>query len=631
MEQLKHECGVAMIRLLKPLEYYYQKYGTWMYGLNKLYLLMEKQHNRGQEGAGLASVKMQATPGQEYMFRERALGSGAITEIFQNVQKQFLAYSPEQLSDISYVKENLPFVGDIYMGHLRYSTTGKSGLSYVHPFMRRNNWKAKNLCLCGNFNLTNVDEIFENIVEKGQHPRIYSDTYIMLELMGHRLDRESERVYNIALDRKLQGVDITQFIEKNIDMRNVLRTSTPLFDGGYVICGFTGSGEMFSMRDPWGIRPAFWYRDEEVVVVASERPVIQTTFGLEAEQIQELAPGQALTVRNTGEVSLTQIIHPREKKACSFERIYFSRGSDCDIYKERKALGEQLTERIDMAVDGDLAHTVFSFIPNTAEVAFYGMLDGFKKKLNRQKVEELYNLTQDHQPTKEEIQEVLRPYIRSEKVALKDIKLRTFITESNSRNELAAHVYDITYGSLVPYVDNLVVIDDSIVRGTTLKESILRILDRLHPRKIVLVSSSPQVRYPDYYGIDMARMEEFIAFRAAIELLKDNHNSQIITDVYEKCKAQEHTPAEEMLNYVKDIYAPFTDEDISTKMVEMLRPTDVTTPIEIVYQTVDGLHKACPSHSGDWYFSGDYPTPGGVKLLNKAFINYYENIFIPNR
>lgn len=631
MEQLKHECGVAMIRLLKPLEYYYQKYGTWMYGLNKLYLLMEKQHNRGQEGAGLASVKMQAAPGQEYMFRERALGSGAITEIFQNVQKQFLAYSPDQLSDISYVKENLPFVGDIYMGHLRYSTTGKSGLSYVHPFMRRNNWKAKNLCLCGNFNLTNVDEIFENIVEKGQHPRIYSDTYIMLELMGHRLDRESERVYNIALDRKLQGVDITQFIEKNIDMRNVLRTSTPLFDGGYVICGFTGSGEMFSMRDPWGIRPAFWYRDEEVVVVASERPVIQTTFGLEAEQIQELAPGQALTVRNTGEVSLTQIIHPREKKACSFERIYFSRGSDCDIYKERKALGEQLTERIDMAVDGDLAHTVFSFIPNTAEVAFYGMLDGFKKKLNREKVEELYNLTQDHQPTKEEIQEVLRPYIRSEKVALKDIKLRTFITEGNSRNELAAHVYDITYGSLVPYVDNLVVIDDSIVRGTTLKESILRILDRLHPRKIVLVSSSPQVRYPDYYGIDMARMEEFIAFRAAIELLKDNHNSQIITDVYEKCKAQEHTPAEEMLNYVKDIYAPFTDEDISTKMVEMLRPTDVTTPIEIVYQTVEGLHKACPSHSGDWYFSGDYPTPGGVKLLNKAFINYYENIFIPNR
>ncbi|MDY5688496.1 MAG: amidophosphoribosyltransferase, partial [Bacteroidaceae bacterium] len=503
--------------------------------------------------------------------------------------------------------------------------------SYVHPFMRRNNWKAKNLCLCGNFNLTNVDEIFENIVEKGQHPRIYSDTYIMLELMGHRLDRESERVYNIALDRKLQGMDITQFIEKNIDMRNVLRTSTPLFDGGYVICGFTGSGEMFSMRDPWGIRPAFWYRDEEVVVVASERPVIQTTFGLEAEQIQELAPGQALTVRNTGEVSLTQIIHPREKKACSFERIYFSRGSDCDIYKERKALGEQLTERIDMAVDGDLAHTVFSFIPNTAEVAFYGMLDGFKKKLNREKVEELYNLTQDHQPTKEEIQEVLRPYIRSEKVALKDIKLRTFITEGNSRNELAAHVYDITYGSLVPYVDNLVIIDDSIVRGTTLKESILRILDRLHPRKIVLVSSSPQVRYPDYYGIDMARMEEFIAFRAAIELLKDNHNSQIITDVYEKCKAQEHTPAEEMLNYVKDIYAPFTDEDISTKMVEMLRPTDVTTPIEIVYQTVDGLHKACPSHSGDWYFSGDYPTPGGVKLLNKAFINYYENIFIPNR
>ena len=627
MEQLKHECGVAMIRLLKPLEYYYQKYGTWMYGLNKLYLLMEKQHNRGQEGAGLASVKMQAAPGQEYMFRERALGSGAITEIFQNVQKQFLAYSPEQLSDISYVKENLPFVGDIYMGHLRYSTTGKSGLSYVHPFMRRNNWKAKNLCLCGNFNLTNTDDVFNEIVAKGHHPRIYSDTYVMLELMGHRLDRESERVYNIALDRKLEGLDITHFIEKNIDVRNVLHTSAPLFDGGYVICGFTGSGEMFSMRDPWGLRPAFWYRDEEVVVLASERPVIQTAFDLETDQIQELAPGQALTVRRNGEVSLTQILQPGVKKACSFERIYFSRGSDRDIYKERKALGEQLTERIGEAVDGDIAHTVFSFIPNTAEVAFYGMLDGFKKKLNHQKAQELFELTQDHQPTIEEIKQVLRPYIRSEKVAIKDIKLRTFITEGNSRNDLAAHVYDITYGSLEPYVDNLVVIDDSIVRGTTLKESIIRILDRLHPRKIVLVSSSPQVRYPDYYGIDMSRMDEFIAFRAAIELLKERKQEHLIDDVYAKSKAQCELPANEMVNYVKEIYAPFADEEISEKMVEMLRPAEVTTPIEIVYQTLDGLHRACPAHLGDWYFSGDYPTPGGVKLLNLAFIDYYENIY----
>ena len=627
MEQLKHECGVAMIRLLKPLEYYQEKYGTWMYGLNKLYLLMEKQHNRGQEGAGLASVKMEAAPGQEYMFRERALGSGAITEIFQNVQKQFANYSPEQLSDVSFVKENLPFAGDIYMGHLRYSTTGKSGLSYVHPFMRRNNWKAKNLCLCGNFNLTNTDDVFNEIVAKGHHPRIYSDTYVMLELMGHRLDRESERVYNIALDRKLEGLDITHFIEKNIDVRNVLHTSAPLFDGGYVICGFTGSGEMFSMRDPWGLRPAFWYRDEEVVVLASERPVIQTAFDLETDQIQELAPGQALTVRRNGEVSLTQIIQPGVKKACSFERIYFSRGSDRDIYKERKALGEQLTERIGEAVDGDIAHTVFSFIPNTAEVAFYGMLDGFKKQLNRQKAQELFELTQDHQPTIEEIKEVLRPYIRSEKVAIKDIKLRTFITEGNSRNDLAAHVYDITYGSLEPYVDNLVVIDDSIVRGTTLKESIIRILDRLHPRKIVLVSSSPQVRYPDYYGIDMSRMDEFIAFRAAIELLKERKQEHLIDDVYAKSKAQCELPADEMVNYVKEIYAPFADEEISEKMVEMLRPAEVTTPIEIVYQTLDGLHRACPAHLGDWYFSGDYPTPGGVKLLNLAFIDYYENIY----
>ena len=621
MEQLKHECGVAMIRLLKPLEYYQEKYGTWMYGLNKLYLLMEKQHNRGQEGAGLASVKMEAAPGQEYMFRERALGSGAITEIFQNVQKQFANYSPEQLSDVSFVKENLPFAGDIYMGHLRYSTTGKSGLSYVHPFMRRNNWKAKNLCLCGNFNLTNTDDVFNEIVAKGHHPRIYSDTYVMLELMGHRLDRESERVYNIALDRKLEGLDITHFIEKNIDVRNVLHTSAPLFDGGYVICGFTGSGEMFSMRDPWGLRPAFWYRDEEVVVLASERPVIQTAFDLETDQIQELAPGQALTVRRNGEVSLTQILQPGVKKACSFERIYFSRGSDRDIYKERKALGEQLTERIGEAVDGDIAHTVFSFIPNTAEVAFYGMLDGFKKKLNHQKAQELFELTQDHQPTIEEIKQVLRPYIRSEKVAIKDIKLRTFITEGNSRNDLAAHVYDITYGSLEPYVDNLVVIDDSIVRGTTLKESIIRILDRLHPRKIVLVSSSPQVRYPDYYGIDMSRMDEFIAFRAAIELLKERKQEHLIDDVYAKSKAQCELPANEMVNYVKEIYAPFADEEISEKMVEMLRPAEVTTPIEIVYQTLDGLHRACPAHLGDWYFSGDYPTPGGVKLLNLAFID----------
>ncbi len=623
MESLKHECGVAMIRLLKPLRYYQEKYGTWMYGLNKLYLLMEKQHNRGQEGAGLACVKMNANAGEEYMFRERALGAGAITEIFSKIQGNFRELSPEKFRDVAYAERHLPFVGEIYMGHLRYSTTGKSGLSYVHPFLRRNNWRAKNLSLCGNFNLTNVDEIFDEIVSKGQHPRIYSDTYIMLEQVGHRLDRESERLYAEAVGKGLTGLEVTDYIEEHIDVNNVLRTASPLWDGGYVICGLTGSGEMFSMRDPWGIRPAFWYKDEEVLVVASERPVIQTAFDVDVEQVNELLPGQCISVRKNGEMNIEQILQPKNVKPCSFERIYFSRGSDRDIYLERKALGMQLRDPILKVVDSDINHTVFSFIPNTAEVAFYGMLDGFKSYLNQSKIRQIEAL--GHCPTHEELETILNQYVRSEKVAIKDIKLRTFITESNSRNDLAAHVYDITYGSVKAYEDNLVIIDDSIVRGTTLKESIIRILDRLHPKKIVLVSSSPQVRYPDYYGIDMSNMNEFIAFRAAVDLLKDRGMSHVIDDVYSQCKAQEHLPKEQMKNYVKAIYAPFTDEDISEKMVEMLRPNGVTTPIEIVYQTIDGLHKACPNHLGDWYFSGDYPTPGGVKLLNRAFMDYYEN------
>ena len=614
-----------MIRLKKPLKYYQKKYGTWMYGLNKLYLLMEKQHNRGQEGAGLACNKMNALPGEEYMFRERALGSGAITEIFANVQKNFEGVDPAKLSDPEWAEINLPYAGEIYMGHLRYSTTGKSGLAHVHPFMRRDNWRAKNLCICGNFNLTNVDEVFSDIVAKGQHPRIYNDTYIMLELLGHRLDRESERLFVQAKEKGLENQEITRYIEDNIDICNILRTSTPSFDGGFVLCGFTGSGEMFSMRDPWGIRPGFWYEDDEVLVVASERPVIQTAFELEAEQIHELAPGQALTVNKHGEVRLTKIIEPKEVRPCSFERVYFSRGSDKDIYVERKALGEQLTEPISKAIDGDLKHTVFSFIPNTAEVAFYGMMEGFKKKMNEQKVNEIYDLVHDHIPDKDELRAILHDYVRSEKVAIKDIKLRTFITESNSRNDLAAHVYDITYGSVTPHVDNLVVIDDSIVRGTTLKESILKILDRLHPKKIVLVSSCPQVRYPDYYGIDMSKMEEFIAFRAAIELHIERGIWDRIAAIYEKCAAQKDLPSSEMKNYVKEIYEPFTPEEISDKMVEMLRPDGVTTPIEIVYQSIEGLHKACPKNRGDWYFSGDYPTPGGVKLVNRAFMNYYES------
>ncbi|MDD6773386.1 MAG: amidophosphoribosyltransferase [Bacteroidales bacterium] len=624
-EQLKHECGVAMVRLLKPLDYYEKKYGTWMYGLNKLYLLMEKQHNRGQEGAGLACTRLDARPGDEYMFRERSLGSGAITEIFDSVRKNFANVSPERLHDAQWAGQNLPFAGEIYMGHLRYSTTGKSGLSYVHPFLRRNNWRAKNLCLCGNFNLTNVEDIFEEITSKGQHPRIYSDTYIMLELIGHRLDRESERLFNMAMDKGLSGTDITRFIEDNIDVCNILRSSTPMFDGGYVLCGFTGSGEMFSMRDPWGIRPAFWYCDDEVLVVASERPVIQTAFDLEASQINELQPGQALSVRRNGEISLTTIIEPKTIRKCSFERIYFSRGSDCDIYRERKTLGEMLLPAINDEIGGDIAHTVFSFIPNTAEVAFYGMVDGFKKQLGESNARQICELIGRGEASPERIREILSARVRTEKVAIKDIKLRTFITEDSSRADLAAHVYDITYGSLEPGRDNLVIIDDSIVRGTTLKESIIRILDRLHPKKIILVSSCPQVRYPDYYGIDMARMDEFIAFRAAIELHRNTPGDSIIEDVYRKCKAQEGLPCEQMQNYVKEIYAPYTDRQISEQIVRMLRPEGVSTDISIVFQSLEGLHKACPGHSGDWYFSGDYPTPGGLKLLNRSFINYYEH------
>ena len=625
MEQLKHECGVVMLRLLKPLEYYQQKYGTWMYGLNKLYLMMEKQHNRGQEGAGLACVKLEANPGEEYMFRERALGTEAITEIFATVQSKFKDLTPEQLHDTDYAQRCLPFAGEVYMGHLRYSTTGKSGLSYVHPFLRRNNWRAKNLALCGNFNMTNVDEIFEQITAEGQHPRVYSDTYIMLEQVGHRLDREVERLYQQYKQEGLEGMDITHAIEENIDLSNVIRSSSKDWDGGYVICGLTGSGESFAMRDPWGIRPAFWYMDDEIMVLASERPVIQTALNVSADSVHELSPGQALLMSKDGKMRLAQINKAKNVKACSFERIYFSRGSDVDIYRERKMLGEKLVEPILKAVNYDIEHTVFSFIPNTAEVAFYGLLEGFDNYLNQLKIKEIEAL--GHNPTHEELDKILSMRIRSEKVAIKDIKLRTFIAEGNSRNDLAAHVYDITYGSLVPYVDNLVVIDDSIVRGTTLKQSIINILDRLHPKKIVIVSSSPQVRYPDYYGIDMAKMNEFIAFKAAIELLKERDMRDVIERAYKKSKDQVNLPKEQMVNYVKEIYAPFTDEEISAKMVELLTPQGTQAKTEIVYQTREGLREACPNHLGDWYFSGDYPTPGGVKLVNQAFINYIEQVY----
>lgn len=622
MEPLKHECGVAMVRLLKPLEYYQEKYGTWMYGLNKLYLMMEKQHNRGQEGAGMACVNLEAKPGNEYMFRERAEGSNAITEIFGRVQKEFRELTPEQLADVDFARRNLPFAGEMYMGHLRYSTTGKSGITYVHPFLRRNNWRAKNLCLCGNFNMTNVNEIFEKLVDMGQSPRIYSDSYITLEYMGHRLDREVERNFVDAQKKGLAGREITDYIDNHVNMANVLKTTMPDFDGGYVMCGLTGSGEMFAMRDPWGIRPAFWYKDDEILVVASERPVLQTTFGLDCEAIQELQPGQAIIVNKNGKDTLEQVLEQRGDSKCSFERIYFSRGSDRDIYQERKKLGEQLTDTILKAVEYDTEHTVFSFIPNTAEVAFYGMLGGFKRYLNEQKIEKIQNL--DHKPSKEELQEILHQYVRSEKVAWKDIKLRTFITEGNSRNDLASHVYDVTYGSLHPYVDNLVIIDDSIVRGTTLKESILKILDSLHPKKIVVVSSSPQIRYPDYYGIDMPSLEEFCVFRATVELLRERGMQDLIEQTYRNCKAELEKPKEEMRNCVRDIYKPFSVDEINRKIVEMLRPDGMKTPVELVYQSIEGLHKAIPNNKGDWYFTGNYPTPGGTKLVNQAFVSFYE-------
>ncbi|WP_455541788.1 amidophosphoribosyltransferase, partial [Prevotella fusca] len=570
-----------------------------------------------------ASVKLASVPGNEYMFRERAEGKNAVSEIFANVHKHYKDFSQEQLSDVSFAKTNLPFAGELYMGHLRYSTTGKSGLSYVHPFLRRNNWKAKNLCMCGNFNMTNIGDVFDKLTAQGQCPRIYSDTYILLELMGHRLDREVERNFVDAQKLGLENRAITNYIEENVQMSNVLKTTMQYFDGGYVICGLTGSGEMFSIRDPWAIRPAFYYKNDEIVVLASERPVLQTTFDLECDDIQELMPGQALIVNKRGEFSLQQILEPKTYSACSFERIYFSRGSDRDIYKERETLGRQLTEPVLKAVGYDTKHTVLSYIPNTAEVAFYGLVHGFKEWIDKKKVEQIAALGPN--ASAEEVYRVIHQDVRSEKVAWKDIKLRTFITEGNSRNDLASHVYDVTYECIKPYEDNLVIIDDSIVRGTTLRESILRILDRLHPKKIVVVSSAPQIRFPDYYGIDMSSPEEFCVFRAVIELIRERGMESLLHEIYANCKKElEKSKGEPVFNAVRAIYKPFTVEEINRKIIDMLRPEGMTTPVELVFQSVEGLHNAIPNHPGDWYFTGNYPTPGGMRLVNEAFIKYYE-------
>lgn len=618
-DSIKHECGIAMVRLLKPLDFYRQKYGDALWGLNKLYLLMEKQHNRGQEGAGVATVKLNAQPGEEYIFRERAEGTGAIQDVFSAVNKAMSDYrktAPEAAT------EDLPFAGEMYMGHLRYSTTGRSGVSYLHPFLRRNNWRSRNLSLAGNFNLTNVDEILAYIVDRGQHPRHNADTFIILEQLGYLLDYEVEHLYRRFKEKGLSGQAMNEAIEENIDIENILREASRLWDGGYVITGLVGSGDMFAFRDPQGIRPAFWYANDEVIVVASERPVIQTVFDLTVGDVRELLPGQSMVVKRNGQMKLSQIHKAAQITPCSFERIYFSRGSDCDIYRERKELGRLLTGTILKSVGYDIEHTIFSFIPNTAEIAYYGMMQGLEAWLDQQKSEMI--CAKKEQLSCGQIREILSKQIRTEKLAIKDIKLRTFIAEGNSRNDLAAHVYDTTYGTVEQGVDSIVVIDDSIVRGTTLRQSILKILCRQKPRKIVIVSSSPQIRYPDCYGIDMSRMGEFIAFHAAIVLLKRQGKKGLIDEVYHKSKEQIGLPKDKVVNYVKEIYAPFTDEEISAEIARMITPQDCPSEIAVVYQTIDNLHQACPEHRGDWYFSGDYPTPGGNRLVNKAFVDWYE-------
>ncbi len=620
-DPIKHECGIVLLRLLKPMAYYEKKYGSKRYGLNTLYLLMEKQHNRGQEGAGMATVKLHANPGEEYIFRERALGNGAITEIFNTINQQLASF--EQHDPESINSSKAPFLGEIYMGHLRYGTIGRSGIAYTHPFLRRNNWRSRNLCLAGNFNLANVDEIFDQIVAEGQHPRHNADTFIILEQLGSMLDTTAEHLYSSLSASGLTGEELNKKIEQEIDLEPIVRKATEIWDGGFVITGMTGSGDAFVFRDQWGIRPAYYFANDELVVVTSERPAMQTVLNIKTDDIQELPAGAGIFIKQDGTFKVAQLHTAAKVTPCSFERIYFSRGSDREIYRERKMLGKLLTPQILKSIDNNLDNTVMSFIPNTAEVAYYGMLEGFESYLNQQKTNAILN--KKKQLTENEVAEILSKKVRSEKLTIKDIKLRTFITEDSSRNDLAAHVYDVTYGIVHENEDNIVVIDDSIVRGTTLKQSIIKIISRRQPRKIIIVSSSPQIRYPDCYGIDMSRLNEFIAFTAAIALLKEQGKQAIIDEVYRKSKAQENMAKEEIVNYVKEIYAPFSDEDISKKISQLVRPDDCSIEIDIIYQTIENLHKACPAHQGDWYFSGNYPTAGGNKMVNQAFINYYEN------
>ncbi len=623
-EPLKHECGIALIRLRKPLSYYKEKYGTWSYGIEKLYLLMEKQHNRGQDGAGVVSVKLHPQPGHVYMDRSRSNSLTPLRNVFDTINSNLSAIRQRPQATESWVTEHVPFAGEVLLGHLRYKTQGQHTIDFVHPVMRSNNWRSRSLAVAGNFTLTNSDEVFQQLVDIGQYPHSTSDTVSLLERMGYLLDRQNDELYErYSAAAEMSRRQITTAIENEIDIPCLLRETTKKLDGGYAICGIIGQGDAFVVRDPHAIRPAFYYADDEVVVVASERPVIQTAFRVRTGDVHELQAGQAIIVKKDGSYELTQVMEPQERKACSFERIYFSRGTDADIYRERKALGRFLVPDILAEIDHDIDHAVFSFIPNTAEVAWFGMMEGLKEYNDELKIERLAALGRDITP--EQIREIVSHRVRTEKLAVKDIKLRTFIAEGGERNELAAHVYDITYGSITPGEDSVVVIDDSIVRGTTLKRSIVKILSRLKPKKIVIVSSSPQVRYPDCYGIDMSRMDEFIAFHAAISLLREEGRESLLDEVYRRCKASESLPDDAVTNHVKEVYAPFSYDRVTRRIAEMVTPDDCECPVAIVYQSVEKLSEACPRNNGDWFFSGDYPTPGGVRMVNRAYVRWYEN------
>lgn len=624
-DQIKHECGVALIRLLKPLSFYQKKYGTALYGLNKLYLLMEKQHNRGQDGAGIATIKLDVQPGKRYISRHRAMGANAVAEIFEYVQNKFADVqrnTPEKLEDAQWLKENISFTGEVLMGHLRYGTHGKNSIESCHPFLRQNNWMTRNLVVSGNFNMTNVDELLEQLFELGQHPKERTDTVTVLEKIGHFLDTENQELFDKYKDEGFSNESISHQIAEHIDVASILRRSAKTWDGGYTISGILGHGDAFVMRDPVGIRPAFYYQDDEVVIVTSERPAIQTAFNIPMDSVKEIKPGHALIIKKNGTVSEEQFRDPEEQKSCSFERIYFSRGSDASVYRERKQLGRLLCPQILNSIDHDLKSTVFSYIPNTAEVAFYGMVEGIHKYVKKYQKDTL--LKRADRISDSELEEVLNLAPRIEKIAIKDVKLRTFITQDADRQDMVAHVYDTTYGLIKKGTDNLVVLDDSIVRGTTLKQSILKILDRLGPKQIIVVSSAPQIRYPDCYGIDMSRMGEFVAFEAAISLLKESGKENVIEEVYQNCIESEKLGNKQVSNFVQDIYKQFTDQEISDKIARIITPKEINTKVKVIYQTLDNLHKAIPNHLGDWYFSGNYPTPGGNKVVNKAFMNWME-------